>query len=84
MRLFSLSGPQLSSSEMANFFEIFGNPETPKTEALKKASLLIASAATSVVQHFKPKRHPHFCQNDKADLLERARQDANRIWIYGR
>ena len=59
------------------------NPETPKNETLKTASLLIASVATSLAQILKRERHPHFYRNEKAKLLERARQDANRIWTYG-
>ena len=59
------------------------NPEAPKNETLKKVSLLVATAATSFARIFKRERHPHFYRNDKAELLERARQDANRIWIYG-
>ena len=44
----------------------------------------MASFAASLIRAIKRDTHPHYYSQEKAERLERARQDVNRIWMHGR
>lgn len=63
-------------------FAATNTPIRQKAIAAKSAAALSEMMA-QLRSVFVRKPHPHYYQTEMQDRLERAQQDANRVWMYG-